>query len=238
MTEWFEEWFGEEYLQLYPHRNDADAEQLVALIAAALPLPRAARVLDIACGAGRHARAFGARGLLPVGLDLSWALLLRARATAAIPVVRCDMRTLPIRPGTFDLAVNLFTSFGYFDDDADHQRALNEMVATVRRGGWFVLDFLNADRVRGALVPHECATLGGVEVRIERRLVQDDRYVLKTITTPDRRQFRERVRLFPAADLERMLERAGCRVAWRFGGYAGQPPSTDAPRVILIGAAG
>ena len=60
MPEWFEEWFGEEYLQLYPHRDDAEAERAVALIADATGLTEGWRVLDVGCGAGRHARAFRA----------------------------------------------------------------------------------------------------------------------------------------------------------------------------------
>jgi cyclopropane fatty-acyl-phospholipid synthase-like methyltransferase len=74
MTEWFEEWFGEEYLQLYPHRDDAEAERALALIVGATGLAAGWRVLDVGCGAGRHARAFRAVGARCVGLDLSRAL--------------------------------------------------------------------------------------------------------------------------------------------------------------------
>src|SRR6266850_155017 len=63
MTEWFEEWFGEEYLQLYPHRDAAEAERAVALILERTGFVPGWRVLDVACGAGRHARAPGAPGL-------------------------------------------------------------------------------------------------------------------------------------------------------------------------------
>ena len=71
MAEWFEEWFGEEYLRLYPHRDDAEAERAVALLAGATGLQPGWRVLDVACGAGRHARAFRAAGARCVGVDLS-----------------------------------------------------------------------------------------------------------------------------------------------------------------------
>ena len=103
--------------------------------------------------AGRAAtrRAFEAAGARCVGLDLSAALLRVARGVTGAPLVRADMRALPVRPASMDLTVNLFTSFGYFERDAEHAAALGEMVATVRPRGWFVIDFLNAaGRARAA----------------------------------------------------------------------------------------
>src|SRR4051794_735227 len=153
MTEWFEEWFGEEYLQLYPHRDLAEAERAVALILDRVGFAPGWRVLDVACGAGRHARAFETAGARCFGLDLSAALLRAARGVTGAPLVRADMRALPVRDASMDLTVNLFTSFGYFERDAEHAAALGEMVATLRPGGWFVIDFLNAPSVRARLVP-------------------------------------------------------------------------------------
>ena len=152
MPEWFEEWFGEEYLELYPHRDEAEAERAVGLIAKATGLAPGWRVLDVACGAGRHARAFRAAGARCVGLDLSLTLLRVARGVTDAPLVRGDMRYLPIRAGSMDLTVSLFTSFGYFEHDEEHAAALREMVTTVRPTGWFVIDFLNAAEVRRRLV--------------------------------------------------------------------------------------
>ena len=83
-----------------------------------------------------------------VGLDLSAALLRRAREIPGIHLVRADMRALPIRPGAMDLTVNLFTSFGYFATDGEHALALAEMSGTLREGGWFVIDYLNDEQVR------------------------------------------------------------------------------------------
>src|SRR3982751_3002771 len=115
MTEWYEEWFGEDYLRLYPHRNDAEAERAVALISSTVSLQPGWRVLDVGCGAGRHTRAFVVYSARCVGLDLSATLLRLARETTSAPLVRADMRALPIRPRSMDLTVNLFTSFGYFE---------------------------------------------------------------------------------------------------------------------------
>jgi SAM-dependent methyltransferase len=235
MTEWFEEWFGEEYLHLYPHRDDADAERLVALLARHLPWAPGWRVLDLGCGAGRHARALRAAGARPVGLDLSMSLLRRAREVAAVPLVRGDLRHPPIRRGAVDLAVNLFTSFGYFDTDDEHAAALAAMVSTVRPGGWFALDFLAAGTVRDRLVPSEVATLGGRTLRIERAISPDERFVVKAIHTPEGPRIVERVRLFSPPQLDALLAASGVDVVHRFGDYDGGPPGPGAPRAIFLG---
>jgi SAM-dependent methyltransferase len=233
MTDWFEEWFGEEYLQLYPHRNEEDARAVVSLIARVLPWQRGWRVLDVACGAGRHLQALTAAGAAPIGLDLSATLLRRARQVTPRPLVRADMRALPVRPGTMDLTVNLFTSFGYFANDREHAGALREMISTVRPGGWFVLDFLNPGRIRATMVADERSTIGERTVRVRRQITADDRFVVKTITTEDGRDFRERVRLLEPSDLESMMRHAGAEPVHRFGDYAGGELGPG-PRTILF----
>jgi len=235
MTEWFEEWFGEEYLALYPHRDTAEAERAVALIRRTLPWHDGWRVLDVACGAGRHSRALRDAGARCTGLDLSAALLNRARAFSGVPLVRADMRALPIRPGSMDLTVNLFTSFGYFATDAEHARALAEMAGTLRPAGWLVLDFLNADAVRARLVPEEETELAGRPVQIRRELTDGGRFVWKRIATADGRNFVERVRLFDASELTDMLTACGVAVRHKFGDYDGALPGPAAPRVVLMG---
>jgi SAM-dependent methyltransferase len=235
MTEWFEEWFGEEYLQLYPHRDDRDAERAVALISRTVPFERGWRVLDVACGAGRHARAFEAAGARCFGLDLSATLLRLARQVTQAPLIRADMRELPIRPGSMDLTVNLFTSFGYFEQDAEHTSALAEMIATVRPGGWFVIDFLNPEMVRRQLVPEETLALPGSTVRVSRSVSPDGRYVCKTIRTPAGKRYRERVRLFEPEQMVDMLGQGGVVVRHRLGDYDAALLTPHAPRTILMG---
>jgi SAM-dependent methyltransferase len=235
MAEWFEEWFGEEYLQLYPHRDQAEADRAVALVARATGLRPGWRVLDVACGAGRHAWAFRASGARCIGLDLSLTLLRVARGVTDAPLVRADMRRLPIRPGSMDLTVSLFTSFGYFERDEEHVQVLREMVGTLRPGGWFVIDFLNASEVRGRLVPRETVAVRGGTVDVTRSVSPDGCYVCKTIRTPGGRKFVERVRLFEPSEIAAMLERSGVEIRHRFGDYDATPLHTGSPRTILAG---
>src|SRR5256885_16969327 len=114
MTEWFEQWFGEEYHALYPHRDDEDARRAVALIRRVVPWGSGDRILDLACGPGRHAAELARWGGQVVGFDLSRAMLRGARERSGGALVRGVMRGLPFRAGSFALAVDLFTSFGHF----------------------------------------------------------------------------------------------------------------------------
>ncbi len=241
MAEWFEEWFGEEYLALYAHRGDEDADHLVNLLRRLLPWRPGWRVLDVGCGPGRHARALDLLGSSPVGVDLSLTLLRLAQSVTSAPLIRADMRALPIRSGSFDLTVNLFTSFGYFADDAEHTLALREMIATVRPGGWFVLDYLDAGAVRAGLVSEERQVLSGQPVIVTREVTGENRFVVKTFHLTDGRTFVERVRLFDAGDLEQMIHQAGAEVRHRFADYHGTPLSSaraepgTGSRTLLIG---
>jgi len=233
MTEWFEQWFGEEYHALYPHRDDEDARRAVALIQNAAPWRRGDRVLDLACGPGRHAAELERLGAKVVGFDLSRAMLRRARERTGACLVRGDMRALPFREGSFVLAVNLFTSFGYFVDDAEHRVVLRQVAAALVPRGVFVLDYLNAEHVRRTLKLGERAA--GHDVRVTRRIDGDSRFVIKEIELRDEgRRFEERVRLYGAEELAALLSDAGLRIIARFGDYDGAAAGPDAPRVILV----
>lgn len=237
MTEWFEQWFGEEYHALYPHRDEEEARRAVALVQRVAPWAPRALVLDLACGAGRHAAELERLGARVVGLDLSPSMLRRARLRVTGALVRGDMRVLPFRPASFALAVNLFTSFGYFRDDGEHRLVLKQVAAMLRPGGRFVLDYLNADHVRRTLRrTTEAIEAGPTDVRVRRRFSEEGRYVVKEIELgAENRSFQERVRLFTPAELEALLAEAGFRVDAAFGDYDGGPLGARATRTILIG---
>jgi SAM-dependent methyltransferase len=235
-TEWFERWFGEEYISLYPHRNAAEAEHAVQLIERTVGGAEITRALDLACGAGRHSRALADRWWT-AGLDLSEVLLrLAKREGVDAALVRGDMRILPFRDSAFGLVVNLFTSFGYFEDDASHQQVVREVARVTSKYGTFVLDFLNTAELRRTLVPYDEREIGGKIVEQRREISDDDRFVIKRICIRGNgREFTERVRLFETADLAGMMGAAGFEVIASYGNYDAAPLTPASPRVILFG---
>ena len=236
MSEWFEQWFGEEYLSAYAHRDDEDAERLVGLLDVLGVAEPGHRLLDLACGPGRHTAALVRRGARVVGLDLSRALLDAAREAGAEQLVRADMRSLPFRNFAFDAVLNLFTSFGYFAEDAEHEAVLREVARVLRPGGRFVLDFLNAPAVRAGLVARDERTTGATTVVQERWFSPDGRFVHKRIQAGgDRPTFTERVRLYDRTELEAMMAAYGIRTIRAAGDYDGSRYGPHSARLILVG---
>jgi SAM-dependent methyltransferase len=235
-SEWFERWFGEEYIALYPHRNAAEAEKAVALIEDTIAPARVTRALDLACGAGRHSLAL-CRRWWTAGLDLSEVLLRQAKREGIdAALVRGDMRILPFRDNAFDLVVNLFTSFGYFADDASHMHVVREVARVTHSGGSFVLDFLNTSHLRSALVPYDERRIGDQIVEQRREISDDGRFVIKRICLRGTgKEFTERVRLFDPGDLSSMMIAAGFDITASLGNYDGAPLNAESPRVILFG---
>ena len=235
MSEWYQSWFGEAYLELYPHRDEAEARRAVALLVARGVVRDGSRVLDLACGAGRHAVELARHGARVTGLDLSLVLLRAARNRWSGPLVRGDMRYLPLKSAAFDAVVNLFTSFGYFSSDEESEGVLRDVARVLAPGGWFALDFLNAPAVRARLVARDSKQVQGKRVVQERRLSNAGRTVVKVIHLEhEGKSFEERVRLFERDELERMLSDAGLRIEAALGDYDGGPHTAESPRLLLL----
>lgn len=239
---WFREWFGEEYLRLYPHRDADEAVRAVELLLEVSDLAAGTRVLDLACGAGRHLHPLRAAGLTATGLDLSRPLLRRAAARVGSSGLVCgDMRSLPFATGVFGAVAQFFTSFGYFATREEDRRVLGEVRRVLADGGAFLLDFLNADRVREDLVPEDTKRIEGRTVRQVRWL--DDDTVVKRIEIEDPgggspEVFHERVRLYEPRELGQMLAAAGLEPRTRYGDYRGRPfRSDESPRLLILGEA-
>ncbi len=240
-AEWFRHWFGEEYLRLYPHRDQAEAAAAVRLHLEVSGPPRG-RSLDLACGEGRHLRELRRAGIDAVGLDLSLPLLRLARRSQTPPflLVRADMRSLPFRRASFGVVTSFFTSFGYFAEASDDVGAALEIRRVLQPEGRFLLDYLNAAQVRAALVPEETLDLDGGSVHVTRSIEGDA--VVKRMRIWSGQGGRpsehlERVRLYAPADLEALLASAGLVTTHRFGDYEGSPFEATSARLVLAGSA-
>lgn len=242
-TPWYRDWFGGEYLALYPHRDRAEARQAVELLRHTTGRGHGTRVLDLGCGAGRHLVELEGIGYSATGLDLSMPMLVAAAEAAGKGgLVRADMRLLPFVAGSFDVVTSYFTSFGYFDREREDLQVLREVRRVLVSGGTFLLDFMNAHQVVANLKREDRRTVAGAEVVQERRLVAGGRIVEKKITVGppgdrDRREFVERVRLYRPEELESVLARAGLAPGPRFGGYDRAPFSSSSPRCIVLAEA-
>jgi len=240
---WYAEWFDrKEYELVYNQRDETEAAQCVDLIEEVVEPAPNAELLDMGCGRGRHARELARRGYRVTGVDLSVTALKRARAKAAaeglaITFKRGDMRS-PVCEGCFAGVVNLFTAFGYFEDDADHAQAIDAMATALQPGGWLVQDFLNAPYVRETLVPQDVRTVAGARIE-QRRWVADGRIHKRISITRDGRTqtFRESVRLFTRDDFESYYAQAGLSLTDTFGHYDGRAHSSSTPRLILVARA-
>jgi SAM-dependent methyltransferase len=238
---WYARWFGEEYLRLYPHRDQEEADRGVDLFLRHHRSRQGSRILDLACGAGRHMSAFRKAGVPAVGLDLSAPLLRRAmESLGAAPLVRGDMRSLPFSDGAFAAVTSFFTSFGYFSSKGEDRRVLQEIHRVLRPPGLLMLDFFNADRVRAELTPRDERTgPDGRRIIQERRLADGGGRVEKTIRIEDPasgavQTFRERVRLYSSGELEELLTEGGFQLQQKYGDYDGGLPSESSPRIILL----
>ncbi len=240
MSTWYESWFESPwYMKLYRHRTEDEARRAVDLIEHVARVPHGARILDLACGYGRHALALAEAGYTVVGLDASRFLIERAREIYPHPrasYVIGDMRG-PFDGAPFDAIVNFFTSFGYFDNDAENERVFRAVFDALVPGGRFVMDFFNADHVRTHLVPETMSLIDSATVIQER--VIDEPFVKKTITISNpccyELEFHESVWLYTADDLRRMAQAAGLVVDHIIGNYDASPFHAEtSPRCILI----
>lgn len=244
MGHWYEESFGYEYLELYAHRDAAEARADIEAIVRLLDPPRDAPLLDLCCGACRHLMILHEMGFSKlVGLDLSAELLdVAGRQMGACPIelVRSDMRQIPYQD-YFATVLSLFTSFGYFEQDHENQAVFQSVYRALRPGGQFLIDYMNRDYVLAHLVPEDERILADRHIRNLRCLTPDCRRVEKTTivtigggqTTADgaggasggprRREFHESVRLYSHDEMVDMLRAVGFVDVTSWGALDGTP---------------
>ncbi|MCZ8519138.1 MULTISPECIES: class I SAM-dependent methyltransferase [Paenibacillus] len=240
--QWYEKSFGQDYLLVYKHRDMQGAYEEVRRMMEWLELPEGSEVLDLCCGMGRHSMALRSFGFRVTGVDLSGVLLeeaVKGDPEGEVRWLRGDMRDVPLE-GPYDAVVNLFTSFGYFDDEEDNMRVLREIHRLLAPEGRFIIDFLNPAYVEAHLVPASVREEEGLRIEETRRI--HDGFVKKTIVLRDPQQgspervYEEQVRLIAQDRFLQMLELAGLEVDAVYGGYdAGPYEAAQSKRMIFVG---
>ena len=237
-TAWYEPWFGTRYYHLlYRNRNSQEAEEFILNLIGFIGLPSGSKTLDLPCGKGRHAIALHACGMDVTAADLSEENILTCKSleTERMHFVRHDMRS-PLAIGYFDAVFNLFTSFGYFDRETENQRVVDAAAASLRKGGVFILDFLNVHKALHHLVAKEKLKIEGVDFHISRRI--ENGKIVKQIVVSDggtEHHYREEVRVLSRTDLETFLTKAGFTIEAVVGDYSLAPfEESNSPRIIFI----
>jgi SAM-dependent methyltransferase len=232
---WYTEWFDENYLEVYRHRNTDDAKKQVRLLIDTLKPPPHTAILDLGCGEGRYTAILEKHGFRVLGIDLSDTLVKYGKKKHPhLNLAVGDMRFIP---GCFDLILSLFTSFGYFEKDEENKQVIRSVYYSLNPNGIYWLDFLNADCVAKNLIPNSLTRLAsGINVS-EKRKIENGR-IIKDIHFKKNNMekcYKESVRLFTRHDLEQMFQESGFRVMYCFGDYKGNTWSPESERTILVG---
>ena len=236
--DWFKNWFDSFYYhKLYRHRNTAEAQEFIDNIIQFIQPKPESRILDLACGKGRHSIYLNKKGYDVVGVDLSQNSITEANKSknSKLHFYPMDMRKLECNQ-PFDFVLNLFTSFGYFQNKAENLAVLNGANSILNKEGILVIDFLNATKVIKNLVPEESQEVDGIKFTINRLI--ENNTVVKKIGVKDGQEsfnFQERVSMFELSDFEEMFNETGFKLLNYFGNYkldTFDPNSSD--RLILV----
>lgn len=226
MSEWFQAWFDSEYYhKLYSHRDDIEADFFIKRLFEKIQVKRKSKVLDLACGKGRHSLSINKLGYFVTGIDLSESSIDEADRYSSedLEFFIHDMRLL-FRLNFYDVIVNLFTSFGYFDDIAENERVLGNVYHSLKEDGIFILDYLNPKYVKKNLVGEEVIRKQDIEFYIKRRI--EDGVVIKNIKFEADGQdyhFQERVRLFKPSEFRKLFDKYDFKIVDVWGSYSLEP---------------
>ncbi len=144
---WFKDWFNSPYYHLlYSNRNEDEANAFINRLIAHLKPAANAKLLDVACGKGRHSKALAEMGFDVTGIDLSIESITEAKQDEAenLHFYTHDMR-LPFWINYYDIAFNFFTSFGYFKTQREHNNAIRSIAQSIKHNGILVIDYLNVN---------------------------------------------------------------------------------------------
>jgi SAM-dependent methyltransferase len=235
--EWFENWFDSPaYHILYQNRDFEEARRFLDQLERRLAFRPDDEILDVACGKGRFSVYLNQKGYRVTGVDISGNSIREASrfSNERLRFLLGDMRDLQLG-GSFDVVLNMFTSFGYFASQSENERAVCSMAACLKEGGVLVLDFLNTVRVLRYLPSKEMVVRDGIRFDIYKHL--QNGFILKEIDfvwEGKRHHVQERVKALEQADFERLFSACGLEVEFLAGNYLLEPYSVDSERMIFF----
>ncbi len=235
---WFEEWFNSPYYHLlYAHRSEHEAEIFIGKISAHLGIAKGAKVLDVACGKGRHAKTLHKLGFSVTGIDLSPNSINEARQCAPddLHFDVWDMRKV-YRPSNFDYVFNIFSSFGYFEKEEEDLEAVKAFAGNLKPNGTLVFDYVNTEWLVKNIKSREIIPRGEIHFQIQKRI--ENGFIKKKIeflAEGENYSFEEQLKLLNLARFEQMFAIAGLKIEEKFGDYDLNPfVAAQSQRLILI----
>ena len=235
--DWFTSWFDTQYYHiLYKHRDDNDAQLFMQNITNYLELPKNAHIADLPCGKGRHSIYLNSLGYRVTGGDLSKNSIEHAKQfeNETLHFEVWDMRKS--LENKYDAVFNLFTSFGYFEDDAEDLKVLKGMKSGLKESGVIVLDFLNVQKTKNNLVERETKEIDGIIFNIQREI--KDGFILKHISffaDGEQHSYTEKVKFLDLKKMQEYFNSAGLSIINTFGDYnLDEFNEENSSRLILI----
>jgi len=226
---------------LFSERRWSDAPTEVEDVVSLLGISPGAKVLDLCCGVGRHSLELARRGFHVTGVDKTAPYLETARRQAkaeglGIEFVQDDMRTF-CRPDAFDAVVNLFTSFGYFEDLEDDRQVVMNLYRSLRGGGAFLLDLMGKEVLARVFQERHWHEEEGLIVLQEVAVSEnwgwvENRWII--VQNGEKREFKISHRLYSAAELSALLRECGFDRVDVYGDVKGAPYDHMAKRLVAV----
>ena len=219
--EWFASWFDTVYYHiLYKHRDDSEAQEFMRNLVSFLNFKKGDFVLDLACGKGRHSIYLNSLGFNVIGADLSKNSIQQAKKfeNESLKFIEHDMRNPFTR--TYDAILNLFTSFGFFEDDNEDITVLKNIKNGLKSNGVAIIDFMNSKKVIANLIPQESQTIEGITFNITRYV--ENNFIVKEINVEaDGKQYTyfEKVKNLDLTKINTYLNSVNFKIKHTFGDY-------------------
>lgn len=225
--EWYKIWFNSDYyISTYSHRNTEEAKNFIDCLTTTIQLKKETKILDLACGYGRHSYILSDMGYNVYSVDLSKNLLKKA-SEHLNNLICCDMRTLPLKQ-KFDVVLNLFTSFGYFESDEENISVVNNVYNIVKPNGIFIFDYFNSVFLKKQLNSTLYKNCDNSVKSIE------NERIIKYIQV-DNKNFTESVKIFSPNMIYEFIKNTGFELQKTFGNYDCSDFDIDtSPRLIIV----
>jgi len=220
---WFQSWFDSRFYHLlYKYRDEVEAQAFINRLLQELQPPPGSLMLDVGCGKGRHSVYLASKGYTVTGFDLAPSSILEAKKneTQGLQFFRHDMR-VPFAGKKFDYVFNFFTSFGYFKDEEENQKVIDNLSAALKPDGFVLIDYLNTAYAEEHLVPHEEKEIDGIVYSIHKWT--DDDFLYKKIIVRENgshvHEYIEHVAKFHLSQFEYFFQKADLKIENLYGDY-------------------